>query len=406
VIHPANDGRPDPITPYDRLAWSDEQIEALLASGERRRELIAAFGSELYLELIVLAQTAQRIDAKAGPRVWLLPGIMGSRLGRLRRDGEPADTLWLDPIDIIAGRLSELRLDLAGADPQPVRSLGILHFSYLKLKLQLAAAGYAVRSFDYDWRRGVVSLGQNFASALREDARDCMIVAHSMGGLVARAALTAFGLPACQRLLLLGTPNGGSWAAAQALRGSYSVVRRLAQLDRVNSTAALARDSFASFQSLYDLLPQPRAASLALAADVAAQLLPGDGRCICIAGIGEATALSAKATDQFTYAVSTDGDGTVSAPAAILRGARCYFARSSHSMLTRDDAVAAALIELLRTGSTALLPDRRPEASATWQVSDAQLLAEPLPPLDWGVMSADERRIFLDSLNQPLPSRT
>lgn len=412
----------DPITPYDRLAWTDQQVEHLLASGERRRELVAAFGAELYGELAALARTAQTLNAAAGPRVWLIPGIMGSRLGRSRAAGEADDTLWLDPFDIIAGRLSELRV-LAGSD---VRSLGIMHYSYLKLKLQIAAGGYAVRSFDYDWREGVAPLGMQFAASLREDARDCMIVAHSMGGLVVRAALSASGLPRVQRLLLVGTPNNGSWGAAQALRGTYSVVRRLAQLDRVNDADALAANTFRSFQSLHDLLPgvagadhrlltmdawpttglRPDPESLRAAAGVAAALILGDERCICIAGYGEATVLDARADEQFTYAIGNDGDGTVSLAAAQLAGVRCYFARCSHSMLTRDAVVAAAVIELLRTGFTARLPDTWRNSRVTWSVTDAQLRAAPQPRLDWAAMSIDERRIFLDSLNQPLPLQT
>ena len=354
--------RDESITPYDRLNWTDQELEHLLASGERRRELIAVFGSELYGELAALAQAASARAAEHGSRVWLVPGIMGSRLGRSRTGGAPPDTLWLDPIDIIAGRLTELTM----RSNDQVRSLGIVHFSYLKLKLQLAAAGYAVRCFDYDWRCGIADLGQLFAAVLRADGRDCMVVAHSMGGLVARAALTHIGLPHWTRLLLIGTPNKGSWATVQALRGTYSVVRRLAQLDRQHDAQALASLTFHSFQSLYDLLPgvanadtamlhpdawpreglQPDRLCLQRAQLATQDLLPGDARSICIAGYGEPTALGASRAEEFTYEVGLEGDGTVACAAAGLSGAACYFARSSHGMLTRDDGIAAAVIEL------------------------------------------------------------
>lgn len=411
-----------PITPYDRLNWGDDELEALLASGERRRELAAVFGIELYAELAGLARAAKACDAARGPRVWLLPGIMGSRLGCERGAGAPPDTLWLDALDIIGGRLTELALH-AGSS---VRSLGILQFSYFKLKLQLAAAGYAVRSFDYDWRRGVTELGAQFAAAMRSDARECAIVAHSMGGLVARAALTHDALPSWNRLLLVGTPNGGSWATVQALRGTYSVVRRLAQLDRLHDADVLAAGTFHSFDSLYDLLPgvpggdlrllgsdawpaqglRPDASALRSAATRAPKLFGGDARCICIAGFGEPTVQAANIDTDFRYDVSFDGDGTVAVDSALLAGGVCYYARSSHSMLTRNAAVAAAAIDLLRDGHTQRLPTSRPQPGAAWRVSDAQLRALPHPRIDWAAMSVDERRVFLDALNQPLPLQT
>ena len=46
---------------------------------------------------------------------------------------------------------------------------------------------------------------------------------------------------------MLGTPNSGSLGAVQALRGTYSVVRKLAQLDLRHDAEFLARDVFSSF---------------------------------------------------------------------------------------------------------------------------------------------------------------
>ena len=412
--------RPDPVTPYDRLAWTDNEIEALLVSGARRRELVAVFGAELYAELCMLAETARRVGASSGPRLWLVPGIMGSRLGRSRANGESADTIWLDPVDIIAGRLTELhvRAEL------PVASLGILHFSYLRLKLALAAAGYAVRSFDYDWRCGVRELGARFGDYLRRDGRDCIIVAHSMGGLVARCALKSSGVPALHRLVLLGTPNNGSWASVQALRGTYSVVRRLAQLDLSHDAKFLAAEVFHGFQCLYDLLPgvasgdcrllasdawpagglRPDPERLRAATAVSALLLAADQRFTCVAGFGVPTVIAAQDQGQFVYTISTAGDGTVAAAAATLPGARCYFARSSHSQLTRGAQIADAIIDIVRSGATRLLPDSEKLTTQNWRLSEAQLWALAHEKLDWAAMSVDARRLFLDTLNEPVPA--
>ncbi len=76
----------DHVTPYDRFAWSDTVVEHLLASGEHPRELTAYFGAGEYAALAALAREAQRVPVSAdAPRVYIVPGIMGSQLGRMRR---------------------------------------------------------------------------------------------------------------------------------------------------------------------------------------------------------------------------------------------------------------------------------------------------------------------------------
>ena len=50
----------DHVTPYDRFAWGDEQIELWLASGEHQRELSAYFGAAEYQALAALARRARR----------------------------------------------------------------------------------------------------------------------------------------------------------------------------------------------------------------------------------------------------------------------------------------------------------------------------------------------------------
>ncbi len=76
-----------------------------------------------------------------------------------------------------------------------------------------------------------------------------------MGGLLARVALrTEAGRRV--RHWSLGVPHGGSFAPVQAVRGSYPLVRRLAQLDPRHDAETLAREVFATFYSLYQMLPR------------------------------------------------------------------------------------------------------------------------------------------------------
>ena len=216
------------VTPYDRFAWRDSEIERFLLTGEHRQELAAYFGTAEYRALLRLAQQAQRASPPDPATVVLIvPGIMGSQLGLLRRRPLPDDILWLDPIDIGVGRLATLRVP-ANA---PIVPLGVVLFSHLRLKLQLRTRGFNAKFHDYDWRCSIEELGDSLAERIRlEPCERVMIVGHSMGGLVGRAALHGRCSGKIERLILLGTPNIGSFAPLQALRGTYAVVRKIAQL--------------------------------------------------------------------------------------------------------------------------------------------------------------------------------
>src|SRR6186713_3275995 len=158
-------------------------MEQLLLSGDYARELAAYFGEREYTQLRELAQrAAAKPLGDDAVRVFVVPGIMGSQLGIKREPPLPHDILWLDPIDIQVGRLSSLSLLNGGAAIVP---LGVVLYSYLRLKLNLRASGFSPVLYDYDWRRGVDELGAGLAARIRSEPGDrIMIVAHSMGGLV------------------------------------------------------------------------------------------------------------------------------------------------------------------------------------------------------------------------------
>jgi hypothetical protein len=417
----ATDSALDHVTPYDRFAWSDATVGEWLASGEHRAELTAYFGAPEYRDLAALARRARRTppaDPELG--VIIVPGIMGSQLGIRRPAPLPDDIVWIDPVDIQHGRLRSLRV------PGPARivPLGVVLFSYLRLKLQLRARGFAAEFYDYDWRLSAAEAGRALADRLRTHPSGRLaLVAHSLGGLVTRAALALPGTQRVERVILLGTPNQGSYAAVQALRGTDAVVRKVARLAPGDSAETLAADVYSTFASLYDLLPegnartalfdaaawprtgpQPRAPLLERARTDRERLATPDGRFTTIAGIGQSTVTAvARRDDDFHYIITRAGDGTVPAASAALAGTRGFFARVAHSNLTRDPQVAAAVVDLLRHGATKRLPSSwRSAGRAQAQVSDAQLRRLHASKVDWGTLAPEERRLFLQNLNEPV----
>jgi pimeloyl-ACP methyl ester carboxylesterase len=415
------DAHPDHVTPYDRFAWSDSAVEQLLASGEQQRELIAYFGEAEYRALVPLAQrsmaTAVPVDA---PRVYVVPGMMGSQLGLLRQPPLPNDVLWIDPVDISIGHLELLKLP-NGADIVP---LGVVLFTYLRLKLQLRIAGFAPVFHDYDWRLGVDELGRALADRVRGETGRVMIVAHSMGALVARAALACEGMKRVERVVLLGAPNSGSYAPVQALRGVYAVVRKIARLAEHQSAESLAGEVFSTFPSLYHLLPppgfdealdlfdaaawpnsgpRPDATLLTRARTLLERLAVPDERFTNVVGAGQETVTRvSRQKDGFVYTITRQGDGTVPLACAALPGARTYYTKVAHSELARDPAVAQAIADVLRSGATSLLETKWSRgSSAEARISDRELRRTHVAKVDWVHMDPDDRQAFLRNLNDP-----
>jgi pimeloyl-ACP methyl ester carboxylesterase len=397
-------------------------MEHLLISGEHSQELAAYFGEQEYLELVKLAAEATRVPLPDKPvTVFVVPGIMGSQLGLKRQAPLPNDILWLDPIDIGVGRLASLHL----SSGLPIVPLGVVLYSYLRLKLHLRASGFAPVLYDYDWRLGIDALGAAFAQMIRETAAErVMIVAHSMGGLVSRVALASAPLGKVERLVLLGTPNFGSFAPLQALRGTYAVVRKIASLAGTGTPESLAGEIFNCFPSLYHMLPhsachrgidlldarrwprtgpQPDVSLLGGARQIHSRLPAADSRTATVVGVGQETVTGvALDNDDFIYTITRRGDGTVPAVSAGLPGARNHYATVAHSDLTRDPVVAAAVTELLHQGTTRLLPDKwRSSSAAEAQISDQELRQMHTRKVDWAKLEPDERRMFLENLNEP-----
>jgi pimeloyl-ACP methyl ester carboxylesterase len=406
------------VSAYDRMVWSEQQLEQWLISGERRRELLAYFGEAEYERLRQLAIAAGRVTPDPDRCVIFVPGIMGTQLSLARERPQPDNLLWLDPSDVQQGHLAMLAIP-----GEALQAVGPVMYGYLPLKLALRAAGHAVRSFVYDWRLNIIDSAADLTRQLAvEPARDISLVAHSMGGLLARIALRGTAGTRVRRLVTLGTPHGGAFAPVQAVRGVYPLVRRLAQIDPVNSPELLAREVFSSFHSLYQMLPregtpdlintsgwpstgpQPNATLLDRVRYL--DLGPADPRITAIAGHGFLTTDNvAQVEGEFYYRYSFAGDGTVPTSRAVLAGCKAWYCNVAHGELTRSPLVHAALAQLLSDGTPDLsdaVP--APPKTAPFAASDSELRRQFSEKIDWNRLDGEQRRAFLDSLNRAPPA--
>lgn len=398
-------------------------VERLLQSGEEPELLRAYFGDAEYQELRELARQASRRARRGGPRVLILPGILGSTIGI---EGRLLDnTIWFDPVSIIAGELIKLRL--RGSRTQG-KALGVIPFFYTKLKLRLWWYGYDVDYHSYDWRCSLEVLGEELANRIaNEPASEVFLVAHSMGGLVSRAAL-AVDASKVRRLIMLGTPNSGSFAPVQVFRGVCETVRKVAALDLRHDAEELTSTVFHTFPSIYQMLPapskynrvnlykndnwpeglRPKQSLLDTALDVQEILADADDRFALVAGNNQRTIADLELDNegQFRYVQTLRGDGTVPLDLATLPNMRAFFVDDTHNGLLGNARVANAIRDILRTGSTDRLPSsptrlRDARRTTTGDVELAQAL--PFGGREGDAVTENERRQVLETLFSPPP---
>ena len=419
---------PARVTPtqYSGFQVDDSEIERLLKTGEYQGVLEAYFGETEYAELVELARRAGQRSVRGGPRVLLLPGIMGSKLGAPRKVlSFLTDTLWIDPVEIALGRLVELALP----SQREIGPIGVMLFTYLKLKLRLQAAGFDVDFAPFDWRLSLDELGNQLNAHIQAQSADTVhLVAHSMGGLVARAALAAEGAPRERskvgRVVMLGTPNHGSFVPVQALRATLSTVSLMAGVDLAHDAEELSRRVFSTLPGLIQMLPTPRAwneidlytrgewpdgpapraAILNRAVAIQEGLAGADDRFSLIAGVNQTTTVDMRREDdEFVYETSQAGDGTVPLAFAELPGATTYYVEAGHGKLPNNAGVGAATIDLLSRGDTERLPTRFDprRAEARRELREDELRATPYPVDGERPLGPRERRTLLDLFVSP-----
>ena len=164
------------------------------------------------------------------PVVIVLPGMFGSHLSV---DGE---RVWLSRR--ILGGLGRLAYREPSTHVQPD---GLMDRSYADL-LRFLSKSHEVIAFSFDWRLPMAHEAQRLAQVMDQALLDrastgqpVRLLAHSIGGLVARTVQLAcpevwqrWQAHPGSRLLMLGTPNGGTFVPMQVLSGDDPMGHALA----------------------------------------------------------------------------------------------------------------------------------------------------------------------------------
>jgi hypothetical protein len=363
----------------------------------------------------VRARRAPRLASKPvtdKPALFLIPGILGSHL---KVQGSRVWLGWR-----LVNGLGRLKWESGATDG--VLPDGAIESIYGELA-EFFDRTHEVIEFSFDWRRPIEDEARRLAEAMdaaltarATSGQPVRILAHSMGGLVARTAQIVepeiwkrvMGR-AGSRVLMLGTPNAGSWAPMQVLSGDDSFGNTIVNLGapfkdhearmlmaampgfiqlqaglldearglgRRDIWQKLADDDLAIAQSLswwHAVTLQRRACTWgvptteALDRAVALRTRLDDQRAKALEAFQDRMLLVVGRAD-FTpdgfewgdrglvYLDATDdGDGRVTLESALLPGVRTWKLDCDHGTLPSESGAFTAYLELLDSGTTTLL---------------------------------------------------
>ena len=220
-----------------------------------------------------------------------------------------------------------------GSSPGVVLLHGIARTSrsLRKIERALQASGFATLNLDYASRRKplkalAADIHPDIAEFANTVAGPLHFVAHSMGGLLARVYVARYRPAALGRVVMLGTPNGGSEVA--------DLLKRLA-----------------IFRAFYG--PAGQQLTTVQGADLMS-LPPPDYAVGVIAGIGAIDPIASR------FILPRPNDGRVSVQSAKLAGMTDFMTvRASHTGLVRHPVAIAQAVAFLREGRFASSQLRR-----------------------------------------------
>lgn len=408
--------------------WTDEQIADALAQDYEGTlaMLVETLGEEKGRELAdeLAPAREEALFAPAPdpdlPEIVLLHGIMG---GHLLRPGFLSRRVWLSPSELVAGDLAR-RLMLGpdglseASGGEPLRADGHIRMVYGTPARAWRRERFVVHEFSFDWRKSIEHCADRLHIFLESRALDApgkrfVLVAHSMGGLVAAmyARRHLAWADRVQRAVLLGSPLGGSYAPMEAVAGEYETIRKLATVSVRNNLADLRR-MCATIPGLIDMLPNP--AIFEDAAVLYTQSVWPDGlapaqrwldqsrnlkpallnsplleRTTLLVSLGHGTVCSLVTKNgAVTRGPKTGiGDGTVPGKCAAIPGVPAFKVDNEHGSIPSDPKAIQAVVDLIRTGKCSL-PAVQPK-DLTGKIAAKETL--PSAPAPEAVQALQER---------------
>jgi hypothetical protein len=378
------------------------------------------------LEKPVVEIARGRVARPTGPQpvVFVLPGIMGSELAVGK------DRVWADIPDLIFGGMDKLRIEAANVIP-----LQLMNRNYGKL-MEYLSQNHKVVPLPYDWRLSVEQEADRLAKTVqreienaRRSGQPVRILAHCMGGLVARTMIAQhrdLWRDICAdpggRMIMLGTPNGGSHAITELLVGQSSILRRLGFIDMKHSQVELL-EIISRFPGLLSMLPkdpQEDYFSEKVWSDYYAKA-EADGEkswvapaekdlerarlfrrvldsspidrdhMIYVAGSADITIAGMRyntAQKHIELLGTSSGDGCVTWDSGIPPGIPVYYMDVEHGDLPANEEAFAAIAELLEKGATARLPQTAPISRAVDEIFSVPRVAEDFYPNEESLIAA------------------
>lgn len=369
----------------------------------------------------------------------LIPGIMGSTLSAGGKDQ------WIQMRALNKGAI----VDKLPVDAKNVKASGVVEKFYKKFGDHFSSR-YDVVSYEFDWRKSVseAAVGLNaLVKRMLKNNVNVHIVAHSMGGLLARQFMMdfpdtweTFMKPKKNKFVMLGTPWLGSYLIMEVLTGHSRRVKQLAMIDFRNDREDLL-EVFWKYPGVFELLPieeitsrkfwtatfwnkikdkanlknmpnlSDNKTSLSKFNDYRTKILSflkeldteakSDffDRIYYVCGKADKTVFDYEFKNRFlsrhkklVYKATSHGDGSVTwntgIPKQLLKSNNLYYTNTTHGELANEPSMFDGVMELLEKGKTNKLHTQPPSSRGGEEIiTDVYEYVEPLADSD-AVVSA------------------
>lgn len=341
------------------------------------------------------------------PIAVILPGIMGSNLYK------DEDKIWVDFWSFVRGQL--VKLDINAPN---ITAPSLMGSSYRKLTKYLSGK-YDVLPFAYDWRKSITDAAKNFDDTIKillAKKQPIHVIAHSLGGVLFREFIL---MPGSQwsalnqsqgfKTILLGSPLGGSFLIPETLSGRGGNISKLSKIDLKHDKKELLQ-IFSQCPGLYNLLPlsttpydfskaktwqdlfsnsqnigtPPGNDVLKTFIDFRDNVIKNKGsidykNIIYVAGKSDSTTATYEIESDgrnngVVFKSTPEGDGSVTwasgIPEEMIQRNAVYYCNTEHGELANEPDLFNVFVELLSTGTTALLSKTPPLSRGGSQLTD------------------------------------